>query len=74
MKRPVLARHLATDHGRLKELDSCDARSESLRSAQTLAAGHVFVQYARRGDQEIATDEPAPDWLRTAFDALALCV
>jgi transposase, IS6 family len=44
------------------------------RSAQTLAAGHAFVQNMRRGHYEIAADEPARDRLRIAFDALAASV
>jgi IS6 family transposase len=41
------------------------------RSAQTLAAGHSFIQNVRRGHYEIATDEPAHDRLRIAFAQLA---
>jgi len=44
------------------------------RSAQTLVAGHAFVQNLRRGHYEIATAEPAHDRLRITFDALAASV
>jgi hypothetical protein len=36
------------------------------RSAQTLAAGHAFVQNLRRGHYELATDVPARQRIRTA--------
>jgi IS6 family transposase len=57
-----------------ESLATADAGTERFRSAQTLAAGHAFVQNLRRGHHEIATDEPAHDRLRIAFDALAASV
>jgi IS6 family transposase len=44
---------------------------QRLRSAQTVSAGHAFVQNHRRGHYEIATDEPVYDRLRLAFAELA---
>jgi IS6 family transposase len=62
------------DHGRLKAWLRPMRGLQRFRSAQTLAAGHAFVQNLRRGYYEIATDEPAHDRLRLAFDALAVWV
>ena len=45
---------------------------QRLKSAQTVDAGHAFVQNLRRGHYEIATDEPPFDRLRIAFNFLAM--
>src|SRR5450631_677286 len=45
-----------------------------VQSARVVAAGHAFVQNIRRGPHELATDEPAHDRLRIAFDALSASV
>jgi transposase, IS6 family len=42
-----------------------------MRSAQTVSAGHAFVQNLRHGHYEIATGEPIHDRLRLALAALA---
>ena len=65
---------IEADHGRLKSWLRPMRGLRRLRSAQTLAAGHAFVQNLRRGYYEIAADEPAHDRLRIAFDTLAVCV
>ena len=62
------------DHGRLKAWLRPMRSLKRFQSAQTLAAGHAFVQNLRRDHYEIATDEPAHDRLRIAFDALAASV
>ena len=62
---------IEADDGRLKAWLRPMRSLKRFRSAQTLAAGHAFVQNLRRGRHEIATDEPAHDRLRIAFDALA---
>ena len=62
---------IEADHGRLKAWLRPMRGLKRFRSAQTLAAGHAFVQNLRRGHYEIATDEPSHDRLRIAFDALA---
>jgi transposase-like protein len=62
------------DHGRLKAWLRPMRSLKRFRSAQTLAAGHAFVQNLRRGHYEIATDEPAHHRLRIAFDALAASI
>ncbi len=62
------------DRGRLKAWLRPMRSLKRLRSAQTLAAGHAFVQNVRRGHYEIATDEPAHDRLRIAFARLGVCV
>ncbi len=59
-------------HGRLKAWLRPMRSLKRFRSAQTLAAGHAFVQNLRRGPYEIATDQPAHHRLRLAFDALAV--
>jgi transposase, IS6 family len=64
---------IEADHGRLKLWLRPMRSLKRFRSAQTLTAGHAFVQNLRRGHYEIATDEPPHDRLRLAFDALAVC-
>jgi len=53
---------IEADHSRLKAWLRPMRRLKRFRSAQTLAAGHAFVQNLRRGHYEIATDEPARDY------------
>jgi transposase, IS6 family len=65
---------IEADHSRLKAWLRPMRGLKPFRSAQTLAAGHAFVQNLRRGHYEIATDEPAHDQLRIAFDGLAATV
>ena len=48
------------DHGRLKAWLRPMRSLKRFRSAQTLAAGHAFVQNLRRGSFEVSADEPAP--------------
>jgi len=63
---------IEADHSRLKAWLRPMRGLKRFRAAQTLAAGHAFVQNLRRGQYEIATDEPAHDRLRLAFAELAL--
>jgi transposase, IS6 family len=65
---------IEADHSRLKAWLRPMRGLRRFRSAQTLAAGHAFVQNVRRGHYEIATDEPAHDRLRIAFTQLAPCI
>ena len=65
---------IEADHSRLKAWLRPMRSLKRFRSAQTLAAGHAFVQNVRRGHYEIATDEPSRLRLRIAFDALAASV
>jgi transposase, IS6 family len=65
---------IEADHSRLKARLRPMRGLKRFRSAQTLAAGHAFVQNLRRGHYEIATDEPAHDRLRIAFAQLAVCI
>ena len=44
------------------------------RTAQTIIAGHAFVQNLRRGHYDIATDAPSRHRLRIAFDDLATTI
>ena len=62
---------IEADHSRLKAWLRPMRSLKRFRSAQTLAAGHAFVQNVRRGHYEIATDEPAHDRLRVAFNEIA---
>jgi IS6 family transposase len=71
---PYANNAIEADHSRLKAWLRPMRGLNRFRSAQTLAAGHAFVQNLRRGHYEIATDEPAHDQLRIAFDALAASV
>jgi hypothetical protein len=45
-----------------------------LRSAQTLAAGHAFIQNLRRGHYKLGTDEAAHHRLPIAFNELAAAI
>jgi IS6 family transposase len=62
---------IEADHGRLKSRLRPMRGLKRHRSAQTVAAGHAFVQNLRRDHYEIATDQSARDRLRVAFAALA---
>jgi len=62
---------IEADHSRLKAWLRPMRGLKRFRSAQTLAAGHAFVQNLRRGHYEIATDEPAHHRVRITFNALA---
>jgi len=64
---------IEADHSRLKARLRPMRGLKRFRSAQTLAAGHAFVQNLRRGHYEIATDEPVHNRLHIAFTELALC-
>jgi transposase, IS6 family len=68
---PYANNPIEADHGRLKAWLRPMRGLKRFRSAQSLVAGHTFGQNLRCGHYEIATDEPAHDRLRTAFDALA---
>jgi len=65
---------IEADHSRLKAWLRPIRGLKRFRSAQTLGAGHAFVQNLRRGHYEIATDEPVRDRLRIAFNALAASI
>jgi IS6 family transposase len=65
---------IEADHSRLKARLRPMRGLQRLKSAQTVSAGHAFVQNLRRGHYEIATDEPVQDRLRLAFEALASAV
>jgi transposase-like protein len=62
------------DHGRLK------ARLRPMRglkqdhSARVIIAGHAFVQNVRRGQYELATQEPVTRRVMVAFDELAIAI
>jgi transposase, IS6 family len=62
------------DHGRLKARLRPMRGLKRRRSAQTVAAGHAFVQNLRRGHYEIATEQPERHRLPVAFANLALAV
>jgi transposase, IS6 family len=65
---------IEADHSRLKAWLRPMRGLKRFRSAQTLAAGHAFVQNLRRDHYEIATDEPVRDRLRITFNALAASI
>jgi IS6 family transposase len=62
---------IETDHSRLKARLRPTRGLHRLKSAQTVSAGHAFVQKPRRGHYEIATDEPALARVRLAVEAVA---
>ena len=54
---------IEADHTRLKARLRPMRGLQRMRSAQTVSAGHAFVQNLRRGHYEIATDRPDHDRL-----------
>jgi IS6 family transposase len=74
----VVERHannpIGADHSRLKARLRLMRGMHRLRSAQTVATGHAFVQSLRRGHYEIATDEAVHARVRVAFECLAQAV
>ena len=44
------------------------------RSARVIIARHAFVQNVRRGQYELAVEEPANRRVAVAFDELALAI
>ena len=62
------------DHGRLKARLRPMRGLKQHRSAQTIAAGHAFVQNLRPGHYDIATEQPERHRLRVAFADLALAI
>lgn len=65
---------IEADHSRLKARLRPMRGLQCVRSAQTVAAGHAFVQNLRRGCYEIATGESRHDRLHAAFLELARAV
>jgi len=62
------------DPGRLKARLQPMRGLKRHRSAQIIAAGHAFVQNARRGKYEIATDAPEQHQLTAMFTELAMAI
>jgi transposase, IS6 family len=65
---------VAAGHGRLKARLPPMGGLKQDRNAGVIVAGHAVVQNVRRGDYELAVDEPASRRLATAFEELALAV
>jgi IS6 family transposase len=62
------------DHSRLKQRLRPMRGLRTDRTAQTVIAGHAFVQNLRRGHYEIATDTPPRLRLAAAFTELATAI
>jgi IS6 family transposase len=62
------------DHSRLKQRLRPMRGLRTDRTAQTVIAGHAFVQNLRRGHYEIATETPARLCLAAAFTELAQAI
>jgi IS6 family transposase len=62
------------DHGRLKARLRPMCGLKCFRSAQTIGAGHAFVQNIRRGHYELATETTGHLRLVAAFNELAQAV
>jgi IS6 family transposase len=62
------------DHSRLKHRIRPMRGLRTDRTAQTVIAGHAFVQNLRRGHYEIATETPARLRLAAAFTELAATI
>jgi IS6 family transposase len=62
------------DHGRLEHRLRPMRGLRTDRTAQTVIAGHAFVQHLRRGHYEIATETPPRLRLAAAFTELAQAI
>ena len=62
------------DHGRLKARLRPMRGLKQDRSARVIIAGHAFVQHLRRGDDELAVEEPVTRRVAVAFDELVLSI
>jgi IS6 family transposase len=62
------------DHGRLKARLRPMRGLKQDRSARVVIAGHALAQNVRRGQYELAVEEPATRRLAVAFDELALTI
>jgi len=65
---------LEADHGRLKARLRPMRGLKQDRSARIVIAGHGFVQNLRRGQYELAVEEPVARRLAVAFDELSLAI
>jgi transposase, IS6 family len=65
---------IEADHSRLKAWLRPMRGLNRLRSAQTVAAGHAFIQNLRRGHYEIATEQPVCGRVQIAFNELAQAI
>jgi IS6 family transposase len=62
------------DHGRLKSRLRAMRGLTQNRSARAVVAGHAFMQNLRRGQYELAVEEPANRRVAVASDDLALMI
>jgi transposase-like protein len=62
------------DHAQLKRWLHPMRGIKTMTGLRVLAAGHPFVQNLRRGNYEIAVDQPAPTRLAAAFSQLATTI
>ena len=62
---------IETDHGRLKHRLRAMRGLRTDRTAQTVIAGHAFVQNLRRGHYELSLDAPPALRVADAFTELA---
>ena len=62
------------NHGRLKARLRPMRGLKQDRSAKVIIAGHALAQNLRRGQYELAVDQPAGRRLATAFQELALAI
>ncbi|MEX5636432.1 IS6 family transposase [Parafrankia sp. FMc2] len=65
---------IEADHSRLKARLRPMRGLKRLRSAQTISAGHAFVQNIRRGHYELGTDTDPHTRLTAAFTELTLTI
>ena len=62
------------DHGRLKARLRTMRGLKQDRSLRVIVAGHAFMQNLRRGDYELAIEEPANRRVAVAVEELALVI
>jgi transposase-like protein len=65
---------IEADHSQLKHRLRPMRGLRTDRTAQTIIAGHAFIQNLRRGHYELATDVPAPEQVAAAFTKLARAI
>ena len=68
---PFVNNPIETDHGRLKHRLRAMRGLRTDRTAQTIIAGHAFVQNLRRGHYELGIDIPPALRVAAAFSQLA---
>jgi len=71
---PYANNPMEADHSRLKHRLWAMRGLRTDRTAQTVIAGHAFMQNLRRGHYELGIDAPPALWVAAAFTELAQAI